>query len=74
MGQGRPGRRNMCNGQLINGICTINPKISPWGDEPCVIRVFKEGDNRGVEITIKVNVAKKQLEIKASPTSMSSSD
>jgi hypothetical protein len=38
-----------------------------------VIRIFKEGDSKGVEITIKVNVAKKQLEIKASPANMSSS-
>ena len=57
-----------CSGQLINNICVINPKISPWGDEPCVIKIFREGDDKGVEITIKVNVAKKQLEIKASPT------
>lgn len=64
----------MCNGQLINGLCTINPKISPWGDEPCVIRIIREDDNKGVEITIKVNVAKRQLEIKASPTHKSSSD
>jgi hypothetical protein len=62
-----------CNGQLINNICVENPKISPWGDEPCVIRIFKEGESKGVEITIKVNVAKKQLEIKASPSQMSSS-
>ncbi len=63
-----------CNGQLINGICVINPKISPWGDEPCVIRIYKEGEPKGVEISIKVNVAKKQLEIKASPAHISSSD
>jgi hypothetical protein len=52
----------------------INPKISPWGNEPCVIRIYKEGEPKGVEISIKVNVAKKQLEIKASPAHMSSSD
>lgn len=63
-----------CNGQLINELCVINPKISPWGDEPLVIRVFKEDDPKGVEITIKVNIAKKQLEIKASPAKMSSSE
>ena len=63
-----------CNGQLINGICVINPKISPWGDEPLVIRVFKEDDPKGVEINIKVNTIKKQLEIKASPANMSSSE
>ncbi len=63
-----------CSGQLINGICVINPKISPWGDEPCVIRIYKEGDAKGVEITIKVNTTKKQLEIKASPAHMSSSE
>lgn len=63
-----------CNGQLINGICVINPKISPWGDEPLVIRVFKEDDPKGVEIAIKVNVGKKQLEIKATPAHMSSSE
>lgn len=63
-----------CDGQLINGICVINPKISPWGDEPCVIRIYKEGATRGVEITIKVNETKRQLEIKASPMNVSSSD
>lgn len=62
----------VCNGQLINGICVYNPKISPWGKEPLVIRLHREDSDKGVEITIRVNVAKEQLEIKASPMNMES--
>jgi len=39
-----------------------------------VIRIYKEGDTKGVEINIKVSTIKKQLEIKASPANMSSSE
>lgn len=43
------------------------PKISPWGDEPFVLRVYKTGYDKGVEISVKMDMKGEKLVFSAKP-------
>lgn len=54
----------------IGEYCVKLPKISPWGDEPFEIRVIKVGYDKGVEISVKMDMKGEKLVFSAKPYSV----
>ncbi len=51
----------------IGEYCVKVPKISPWGDEPFVLRVYKTGYDKGVEISVKMDMKAEKLVFSTKP-------
>jgi hypothetical protein len=51
--------------KLVGGECVLLPKISPWGKEPFIIKVYHPGSDRILEISVSMDMKGENISFKA---------
>lgn len=52
--------------KLIGDMCVLLPKISPWGKEPYMIRVYNPESDQILEISVSLDLKMEKVRFKAS--------